>query len=253
MRLELELGVAPISNLWDVIERRGADLATQNFGPKGGDGLYLWNGSRGLIVVNSSKSKGALRRRFTAAHELGHHEMHRFDGDNFLAADADIFAEATAREKEANSFAANLLAPVPAVRAAVEGKSGAELNALDVVKLSRTFGLSYAALLWRLQNSTCISSDDRVRLKREASGRMRELREAIAFDEESWFPLPRALPEEFTFGAAALYQEGVVDEERLAQLLRLPRPQARALAQATPRKQPVPALSDTEIDKLLGG
>lgn len=179
--------------------------------------------------------------------------MHRFASDTFLAADADIFEEATAREKEANSFAANLLAPVSAVRAAVEGKPGAELRALDVVKLTRTFGLSFGALLWRLQNSTCISSEDRVRLAREASGRMRELREAIAFDEESSFPLPGALPEEFTFAAASLFHEGAVDEERLAQLLRLPRPHARALAQATPRKQPVPALSDAEIDKLLGG
>lgn len=59
------------------------------------------------------------RRRFTAAHELGHFVLHRSNMGRFIA-DATI-AEADgdlpAMEAEANRFAAELLMPVEVIRA----------------------------------------------------------------------------------------------------------------------------------------
>jgi hypothetical protein len=81
------------------------------------------------------------RRRFTIAHELGHWICQCLEGTAqpvYCRAD-DIGVDPDARmlEREANIFAANLLMPEPAVRAAL----GENL-----------FGVSDEALAWRLYN-----------------------------------------------------------------------------------------------------
>ena len=81
------------------------------------------------------------RRRFTIAHELGHWICQCLEGTQqpvyCRAEEIGVDPEAKALEREANIFAANLLMPEPAVRAAAG---------------ENRFGVSDEALAWRLYN-----------------------------------------------------------------------------------------------------
>ena len=81
------------------------------------------------------------RRRFTIAHELGHWICQCLEGTQqpvyCRAEEIGVDPEARALEREANIFAANLLMPEPAVRAAAG---------------ENRFGVSDEALAWRLYN-----------------------------------------------------------------------------------------------------
>jgi hypothetical protein len=125
LRLREGLGFEPV-DIWQLLERLEIPTALHEFGDDGGDGLYLWEDGRPFIVVNASTR--ASRRRFTAAHELGHHEMHRFETDQLWIVDEDISHSNDPREAEANAFAAYLLAPDEAVRRDIGGRSGDQLT-----------------------------------------------------------------------------------------------------------------------------
>ncbi len=122
LRLELNLGFAPV-NVWDVIRDRGVKLARHEFGEGRGDGFYLWHGGRALITINSSER--ASKQRFTAAHELGHHELHRFEADELAIADKNVSnTGGDPREVVANAFAGYMLAPDEALRQDLAGRTG---------------------------------------------------------------------------------------------------------------------------------
>lgn len=83
------------------------------------DGFLFWAGTDGLAFVNADQESPLPRRRFTAAHELGHAVLHRgrmgrFRVDVRINEDAD---DADEMEREANRFAAELLMPVEVVAA----------------------------------------------------------------------------------------------------------------------------------------
>ncbi len=109
------------------------------------------------IVLNAwEKAYGRdtppLRRyRFTIAHEVGHWVCHCLEGrapapEPSYCRPVDL-TEATDRdlEREANVFAAELLMPEPAVRAAWE-----ELG--DVAECAQRFDVSPTAMQWRLHS-----------------------------------------------------------------------------------------------------
>src|SRR5215207_5041056 len=91
------------------------------------------------ILVNAAEPEP--RQRFTIAHEIGHWICQCLEGTAkpvyCRAEEIGVDPEAKALEREANIFAANLVMPDPAVRAA-----GGE----------NRFGVSDEALAWRLYN-----------------------------------------------------------------------------------------------------
>ena len=92
------------------------------------------------------RDEPAPRRRFTVAHEVGHHLLHA-DGATVLCRPADVEAaegEERAREREANRFAAELLMPERLVRAQ------ANAHGPDPIALAPRFGVSDVAMGFRL-------------------------------------------------------------------------------------------------------
>lgn len=251
LRFELGLDVAPISDLWGLIAERGIDLAFRDFGLSGGDGVYLWSGDRGLVVVNAAMAP--LRQRFTAAHELGHHEMHRPATTRLLLADKDVEAEPTVREREANAFAANFLAPDRALRQELGERDRASIEPIDVVKLTRRYGLSYSALLFRLVHSGCVRQRDRERLQQAIDTKeVTALMKAVGFDARRVFPSGPPLPDEFVLTTVRLHQRGALSDERLGELLRLPADEAAELARASVVEDMQDPGDARELDALLG-
>lgn len=253
VRFELGLDTAPIADLWDVIEKRGVDLAFHDFGARGGDGVYLWNGERGLIVINAAKGKVPLRQRFTAAHELGHHEMHRRPNEELLAADKNVDDEESDLEREANAFAANLLAPDRSLRQELVGREPDTIDAIDVVRLMRLYGLSYVAMLNRLVHAGCLRVRDRERLQTvgKEQGAIPRLARAVGFDFEAAFPPGPPLPEEYVLKVIDLYRGAVISNRRTAELLRMPAKQAQTLARELAAAQVEINEADPGLDALL--
>lgn len=81
------------------------------------DGFLFWAGADGLAFVNADEESPIARRRFTAAHELGHAVLHRERMGRFRV-DAKVNEEADdpdELEREANRFAVELLMPAEVI------------------------------------------------------------------------------------------------------------------------------------------
>jgi Zn-dependent peptidase ImmA (M78 family) len=231
LRFEEDFGFAPV-NIWDVIRRRGVKVARHEFGQGNGDGLYIWSerDQRGLVVVNASER--ASRQRFTAAHELGHHELHRFEGKDVEIADKNIFdTKSDPAEIAANAFAAYLLAPSEALQRELNDKKAKDVSAEDVVRLMRQFGLSYEATVYRLNNAGVVNAPTRQRLIEEGEGHVEMLVEQAGFDEETLFPVGEDVAVQTYEGALRLYRNAVISAERLALILGTSREDAISAAE----------------------
>lgn len=81
------------------------------------DGFLFVRGAAAWAYVSADANNPLARRRFTAAHELGHAVLHR---DQLVWADKSVLEAAEAddpKEREANRFAAELLMPEDVIRA----------------------------------------------------------------------------------------------------------------------------------------
>jgi Zn-dependent peptidase ImmA (M78 family) len=250
LRLREQLGFGAI-DIWQLLDRLEIPVALHRFGDGGGDGLYLWEHGEPLIVVNASTRPS--RQRFTAAHELGHHEMHRFDGDRLLIADHDVAQSAgNEREVEANAFAAYLLAPAEAVRRSVGGDADDKITEDHVIDLMGVFGLSYEATTWRLLNANVVNRAQRDALAANPAVEARLRRAGI--DEDAPFKPPAPLPRTHVKDALRLYEDHIVSQERLAELLDMTLPDVIAFAENR-GAHPTPELPVDEdaVNALLRG
>jgi Zn-dependent peptidase ImmA (M78 family) len=110
-------------------------------------GMIAKRGDSVTLLVNATDPP--FRKRFTIAHELGHHFLHLLEDGEFVDGEANLFRGITEdqqqvtperrREIQANMFAAALLMPEPAVRAEWE-----KLKSVEA--LARRFNVSESAM-----------------------------------------------------------------------------------------------------------
>ncbi len=103
VRHTLELGVGPLLDLDRVAERLGVYTLCLRLEPTEPDGAYVALDSGGVVVVNGVQPAG--RRRFTLAHEIGHHMFQDQYSTDWLGAGSQD------TEKIVNAFAVHLLLP----------------------------------------------------------------------------------------------------------------------------------------------
>ncbi len=104
------------------------------------------------VYLNAGEAReNEGRRRFTLAHEIGHWVCQCEEGGAtapgpILCRASDLSATVdTALEREANTFAASLLMPEGAVRAAADDR-------MDTQSAAAIFGVSEIAMAWRYFN-----------------------------------------------------------------------------------------------------
>ncbi|MEY4877067.1 MAG: hypothetical protein RL708_2216 [Bacteroidota bacterium] len=121
-------------------------------------GLLSIENGKSVIGVNIFESR--VRRRFTVAHELGHYELHKEDGNLFVDSHFKVYRSPNSKEtpykqrieEEANSFAAMLLMPEDLLRNEVK-KIEFDLGSEETIKaLSKKFDVSSTAMYFRLSN-----------------------------------------------------------------------------------------------------
>jgi Zn-dependent peptidase ImmA (M78 family) len=151
-----ELGIgrhAPIADVLRLIEDAARipvtllplpDTVAGAYGRAGADEPYIFINSR----------THAVRRRFTLAHEFGHHALGHV---GMIDLHEDIDRATSPRETEANQFAAEFLAPLQAVQNWMEAR-GYETTDLDVlVQLANDFGISAESARYRLADARFVT------------------------------------------------------------------------------------------------
>ena len=103
--------------------RNGIHVVNVTFSEKGISGIAARRGE--LVIILAEQSEPPYRKRFTIAHELGHHFLHLKSDGEVVDQEVDLLREAgtgdpgvprTRQEVEANQFAAALLMPAELVK-----------------------------------------------------------------------------------------------------------------------------------------
>lgn len=148
----------------DIADQLGVDVRYEALKELSGLTFHGDRGSR--IVVNSRHS--TTRKRFTLAHELGHHLLHKgrdllLDPTTRVSRRDALSGMATDHQEiEANAFAAELLMPALFIDKALnEILSSKQLldNEKIVRLMAREFGVSEEAMQYRLINLGIQSAD----------------------------------------------------------------------------------------------
>jgi Zn-dependent peptidase ImmA (M78 family)/DNA-binding XRE family transcriptional regulator len=136
------LGEQPISNMIKLLESKGVRVFSLAENTKNVDAFSCWRDGIPYIFLNTFKS--AEHSRFDAAHELGHLVLHRHGGPHQGGRSAEI---------EANKFASCFLMPTDDLQARVRHVNTLE----DIVRAKKRWGVSAAALAYRLHKMGLIS------------------------------------------------------------------------------------------------
>jgi Zn-dependent peptidase ImmA (M78 family) len=115
--LHVELDALSRATVYDYLEREGYPLPDLGEDEPLDGFLYVVS-SIGFVFVNSDGRNPISRRRFTAAHELGHFLLHRdrMTGGRWIGDTKETIREAgdldsASMEREANRFSTELLMP----------------------------------------------------------------------------------------------------------------------------------------------
>lgn len=128
-------------------------------------GATLSAGAGGIMVTTQ---RDVSMQRFTAAHELGHHTLHR--NENIWDYEQDVDANpADIKEQEANVFAAEFLLPRTLLNQRLRGYGvgrNDDVPPTVAYLISRDLGLSYAATVSRIADVKDLRPAERERLQR---------------------------------------------------------------------------------------
>jgi Zn-dependent peptidase ImmA (M78 family) len=159
-------GEQPIKNMIHLLESKGVRVFSLAENAVEVDAYSVWRGRRPCVFINTGKS--AERRRFDAAHELGHLVLHK------QAAPIGIEAE-----KEANGFASAFLMPAASMKAL------SRVTTIDrLIQVKQKWIVSVVALAYRLHelrlmsdwnyHMLCVEISRRHYRKQEPSGAKNE-------------------------------------------------------------------------------
>lgn len=204
-RRRLDLGIAPLPDVTDLLGAQGIGTALVDMDDEI-SGLTLI-GAGGNILVAANRTHHILRRRFSFAHEYAHVLLDR-ERKAILSRAGD---RASLMEVRANAYAAAFLMPAEGVRSyvdtlskglpsrptadifdeqaatRVEGRVSArtqDLELHDVVRMAHHFGVSCAAMLYRLKGLRFVTEDERARLaEQDGAGLSKALRGFLGLSE----------------------------------------------------------------------
>lgn len=140
LRQEWSLGVLPCPNIVHLLEAHGIRVFSLAIETKDVDAFCTWKDSVPFVFLNTFKS--SARRRFDAAHELGHLVLHRH-GEY----------EGRVTEKEADRFAAAFLMPPQGFNSSISGVP--TLHA--ILQEKKRWGVSVAAFIYQMHTLSIIS------------------------------------------------------------------------------------------------
>jgi Zn-dependent peptidase ImmA (M78 family)/DNA-binding XRE family transcriptional regulator len=225
VRARLSQPEGPLLNLIAETEELGLYVSSEDLGAHNADGAYVAIDGAGVTVVNGRQDAG--RRRFTLAHELGHHTM----ADEF-STDWHLDASRDEREKLINAFAAHLLMPRSSILRDWTNAGGQEDPRPAAIRLATDYRVSWSALCGHLLNLDAITSSDMQALAARPPTRA-DLIELGTFVVEELAP-PQVSPG-LSRAILRAYKGGKLGASRAVELLR-----GTVDREELPRVNPVP-------------
>lgn len=157
VRRQFKLGVAPIENICNFLERNGIFVYFWDCEYEDFDGVSLiTDKGNHLIIVNRNQPNDRIR--FSLAHELGHSLMH-------LCCDI-VVLEVRDTEKEAHKFAAEFLMPSQGIKGSLLNVKFSQLPILKSYWLT-----SMASIMYRAKALQQINDVKYIQLRNELSRR----------------------------------------------------------------------------------
>jgi Zn-dependent peptidase ImmA (M78 family)/DNA-binding XRE family transcriptional regulator len=216
----------PVPELQSVCEGLGLLAFSIALGPDAGDAAYVEVKDLGVAVVNGTADPG--RRRFSLAHELGHHLV----GDTY---EPEPRLGAADTERMLNSFAAQFLMPRAAVQRTWNEFSG-QPSRLAAIAVAVRFRVSWTAACNQLRDLDLIDGQERERLV------VNDLKKGEVFEfGERWQPELEApsVPPEYARAVISAYRTKRLTSIRAVELLH-----------GSVGESELPATEDTSLDEL---
>jgi Zn-dependent peptidase ImmA (M78 family)/DNA-binding XRE family transcriptional regulator len=206
IRAELARPAGPLPDLQSAVEGLGLLGFSADLGPDAGDAACVEVGDIGVAVVNGSADPG--RRRFSLAHELGHHLV----GDAYEPAPRLGGSDA---ERMFQAFAAYLLMPRAAVLDAWEEFAGQPARRAAIAVAVR-FSVSWTAACNQLRNLDLIDSRDRDLLVGDVlrKGELFEFGERFAVELD-----PPSIPPGYAQSIVSAFRRRLLTPEKTLELL----------------------------------
>jgi Zn-dependent peptidase ImmA (M78 family) len=176
-RERLARGDGPLWELARVAEELGLFAFSLDVGDDRIDGTYAALEAGGVAIINGSHESG--RRRFTLAHEIGHHVL-----QDEYATDWDAPAAAGDRERLVNAFAIHFLAPRSAIERRWQELEGPRDPWLAALRLAAEFGVSWTALCGQLANLALVDQAGLAQLMSQHPFRAAYLEHEIVIRED---------------------------------------------------------------------
>jgi len=206
------LGIGPIPHLVRTMERHGLIVTLVPFAgaaTKTIDAFSTSHSPRPVVVLTPDRADDVYRHRFTAAHELGHLMLH-----------GETAPGDAVQEKEADSFAAELLTP----RASIVPQLPARINLHELERLGQVWGVGVESLVYRCHEVGTISDAT----YRRAFQRLHQLRQLGLFARDPVGTYPGEIPA-LIGQAFAVAQEHGLTPLALAHELQITLPRLRLL------------------------
>jgi Zn-dependent peptidase ImmA (M78 family)/DNA-binding XRE family transcriptional regulator len=207
VRTFLGASSGPLTGLHEMAEQLGLLCFSLALGSAEGDGTYVSLSGVGVTVVNGDTDPG--RRRFTLAHEIGHHVF--ADEYSVDLALADVGNET---ERRINAFAVHLLLPRDSVMQRWQTASGEPRE--RAIRLGVEYRVSWSALCSQLKNLGLVTEDVRSSLLSRPPTRADFLELGMSFVEEL---RPPAVPRRYAQAVLRAYRSGRLGASRTVDLL----------------------------------
>jgi Zn-dependent peptidase ImmA (M78 family)/DNA-binding XRE family transcriptional regulator len=223
IRAGLGMPDGPLLDLQSVAESLGLLGFSLALGPDAGDAAYVEVGNVGVAIVNGTADPG--RRRFSLAHELGHH----LTGDAY---EPSPRLGASDTERMFNVFAAHFLMPRSSVQRIWDEFSAQSLR-LAAIALAVRFSVSWTAACNQLRDLGFIDFTEREYLIRDdlRQGELLEFGERFAIELE-----PPSVPPAYARAVVSAYRRRQLTAAKTVELLHksadeadLPEPDAVSL------------------------
>jgi Zn-dependent peptidase ImmA (M78 family)/DNA-binding XRE family transcriptional regulator len=206
----LGVGEGPLPDLLRAVEALGVFVAVLDLGDPGLDGSYQRLDDAGVALVNGGA--GAGRRRFTLAHELGHHVL-----ADAYSAEWVVDWALSGRESLANAFAIHFLMPRSSVAARWAQLGGSGRSREAAITLAAEYGVSWTAVCAQLRSLGLVTEAERQHLarRRPTSAEYLELELEVRDD----LPPPTLSPR-FASAAIKAYRKHKLGAARVIEILR---------------------------------
>jgi len=223
-RKQLDLGQAPLRNLSQILEeKRGLKIFYLPIPPERGVyGMFTYDQKMGgCVLINCNPNAG--NQLFSLAHEYAHFIFHK-EKLGIISTEQE---RNSTDEKIANNFASNFLIPEDNLRDLfnMRIKESSDVKAEDVVYLADYFGVSFQAMVYRLNNLKRIADEIKDELINFTW--VNSVRESMGISEPE--RSRSKFPTLYLHLAIKAYQQGNLTTAKLADFLEIPLYQAMDL------------------------